>query len=96
MILWTYLEFRQTIVDFHVTVLDSTCQVGLLDEVLECAFRAPLIHTINDIAESAGSLSSEPIDAHYMWRRTSGHQRLISAVPGGEHPRPFSERRPRS
>lgn len=31
----THLKFRQAIVDFHVTVLDYSREIGLLDEKLE-------------------------------------------------------------
>ena len=75
MIFWTHLEFRQTIVDLHVTVLDSSCQICLLDEKLECAFRAPLVHTIDNIVKCTRNLTSEPMDGGGVYGgETSGHQ----------------------
>lgn len=92
----TYLEFRQTIIDFHVTVLDSSCQIYLLDEQLECTFRAPLVHTIDNTVKRTGDLTSELTDAQEYGKETSEHQRLISPAREGKHPRLFAERRPGS
>jgi hypothetical protein len=56
----THLEFGQTVVDFHVTILDGSRQIALLDEKLERAFRAPLFQAGYNAMECAGSLLSEP------------------------------------
>lgn len=69
MIFWTHLEFSQTVVNLHVTVLDGSRQIGLFDEKLECAFRAPLVQTMDHATKGAGSMSLEPTDWLGVWRK---------------------------